>query len=171
MRSSNLDLAHGTNGNPQITSEQYEHAAMVAQNEAALKEYADNLPLVDPSLIAEMEKNGIKFNKDEVIFTVRDARGQVIWLEKGNSTAGFSHMQQRNHIEQLAKYFDVTTEDIPRLLRNMIRDGRIVSDVLEIRGGREIRNRVYEYNGNHIVLAALGSNGFLVTAFPNPTKE
>lgn len=36
-----------------------------------------------------------------------------------------------------------------------------------VRAGREGHERKYEYNGKQIVLAAIGTNGFLVTAYPN----
>lgn len=166
MRSSNFNLAHGTQGNPQITLEQYEHATMVAKNEAALKKYADSLPLVDPSLIDEMKQLGVKFNEEEVILTTRDATGQVIWLETGNSGAGFTHIQKRGHVDQLAKKFGVETSEVPKLIRNVIRDGKIISNETDLRNGHEVCKRVYEYNGTKLMLVALGTNGFIVSAYP-----
>lgn len=166
MRSSNLNLAHGTNGNPQSNLEQYEHAAMVAKNEGALKEFADNLPLIDLALIAEMEESGVKFNKDEVILTTRDATGQLIWLEKGTSAAGYAHIQKRHHDEQLATYLNVATDEIPRVLRNIIAYGTVIDNNLVMRRGRPGYERKYEYNGKKVILAAVGANGFLITAYP-----
>lgn len=165
MRSSNTDHAHGTIGNPQTTIEQLEYAFEEAANEAALKDFADNLPLIDESLITEMESAGVKFNKADVILTTRDATGQPIWLEKGNPLAGYEHIEKRGHIEQLAKHLGIEESEVLRALRNSIRDGRIISDKTEMRNGRLTRERIYEYDGRHL-LVALGTNGFIVSAYP-----
>lgn len=165
MRSSNTGHAHGTIGNPQTTIEQLEYALEEAANEAALKDLADNLPLIDESLIAEMESAGVKFNKSDIMLTTRDATGQPIWLEKGNPLAGYEHIKKRGHTEQLAKHLGIEEGEAPRALRNAIRDGRIVSDKTEMRKGRLTRERIYEYGGRQL-LVALGTNGFIVSAYP-----
>lgn len=166
MRSSNSGYAHGTTGSPQTTIEQEEYALKVAENEAALKEFADNLPLIDKSLIAEMEASGVKFTRENVMFATRDKTGQVIWLETGNPGAGYKHLQIRGHIEQLAKKFDVPKSEVVKLIRNIIRDGKIISNVIEERNGRKVCRREYQYDGKKIVLAAVGTNGFLVSIYP-----
>lgn len=166
MRASSSGYAHGTSGSPQGTLEQNEYAAKVAENETRLKTEADNAPLIDPGHIAEMEAGGAKFTHKDVVFTARDATGQVVWLEKGTKIAGLDHLKARGHIGQLAKYLDVSESDVPKTLRNVIRDGRIVSNKTVKRGNRIGYERKYEYNGKCVVLAAIGTNGFLVTAYP-----
>lgn len=167
MRASNSGYAHGTFGSPQGTIEQTEYAVKVAENEAKLKAEADNAPLLDSSHIAEMKARGVKFTYHDVVFTARDATGQVVWLERGNEVAGFEHMEARGHIGQLAKYLDINERDVPRMLRNIIRDGRIISNKAVKRSNRTGYEQKYEYNGKRIVLAAVGTNGFLVTAYPD----
>lgn len=167
MRSRDSGYAHGAIGSPQTTLEQSEYAAKVAENEAKLKADADNAPLIDPAHIAEMEASGVKFTREEVMFTTRDKTGQIIWLEKGTKVAGYRHIETRGHIAQLAKYLGVDERDVLKTLRNVIRDGHLVSYKMVVRAGREGYERKYEYNGKQIVLAAIGTNGFLVTAYPN----
>lgn len=167
MRASDSGYAHGTSGSPQSTLEQEEHAVKVAENEAKVKKEADNAPLIDPSHIAEMETSGAKFARENVVFTTRDATGQVIWLEKGSKAAGLDHLKARKHLEQLAKYLGTNEQNVPRMLRNIIRDGHIVSNKVVKRGNRTGFERKYEYNGKRIILAAIGANGFLVTAYPD----
>lgn len=166
MRGLDSGYAHGTSGSPQGTIEQIEYAAKVAENEAKLKAEADNAPLIDPAHIAEMKAKGVKFTRKDVLLTVRDKTGQVIWLEKGNSTVGYEHIKARGHDVQLSKRFGVSVSEVPKLIRNVLRDGTIVSNTIEQRNGREVCRRVYEYNGKKLMLAALGSNGFLVSAYP-----
>lgn len=167
MRSSNLNYAHGTTGNPQTDLEQLEYAAKVSINEEKLKEFAENLELIDPVLIAQMEEDGVKFNKEEVLMTTRDSTGQIIWLEKGNKTAGYEHMKHRKHDVQLAEYLGTNVAKTTTVLRNIIAYGKVTSNELVIRHGRPGYERKYEYNGKRIILAAIGTNGFLVTAYPD----
>lgn len=90
MRSSNGRLAYGTSGNPQTHIMQEVYAAKVAENEARLKAEADAAPLIDQSLITEMEASGVKFTRKDVIFTARDSTGQIVWLEKATRSPAIS---------------------------------------------------------------------------------
>ena len=166
MRSSNGGLAYGTSSNPQTNIVQETYAAKVAENEAKLKAEFDAASLIDQSLLAEMETSGVKFTRKNVIFTARDSTGQVIWLEKGNKAAGYAHLETRGHVGQIAKKFGVSESEVPRLLRNVIKDGRIVSNKIKKTNGRDGYERVYEYNGGRILLAGIGLNGFMVSAYP-----
>lgn len=76
-------------------------------------------------------------------------------------------LESRGHIGQLAKFLGISERDVPRTLRNIIRDGRIVSSKTIKRGNRAGYERKYEHNGKHIILAAIRTNGFLITAHPN----
>lgn len=166
MRNSNGRLAYGTSGNPQTHIMQESYTTKVAENEAKLKAEADDSPLIDETHIEEMKKNNIKFTRNDVIFTARDSTGQIVWLEKGNKAAGLSHLESRGHIEQIAKKFSIAKSEVPRLMRNIIRDGRIISNKIRKANGREGYERIYEYKENRILLTGIGSNGFLVTAYP-----
>lgn len=171
MRSSNGGLAYGTSGNPQTHIIQETYAAKVAENEAKLKAEADAAPLIDQSHLAEMEASGVKFTRKDVIFTARDSTGQIIWLEKGSKTAGYAHLETRGHVGQIAKNFGVSESEVPRLLRNVIRDGRIVSNEIRKTNGREGYERIYEYNGERILLTGIGLNGFMVSAYPLKSRK
>ncbi len=166
MRSSNGDLAYGTNGNPQTHIMQETYAAKVAENEARLRAEFNALPLIDQSQLAEMEASGVKFTREDVMFTARDSTGQIVWLEKGSKTAGYAHLKSRGHVAQIAKKFDVSESEVPRLLRNVIRDGRILSNTIKKTNGRDGYERIYEYNGERILLTGIGLNGFMVSAYP-----
>lgn len=167
MRGSDSGYALGTSGSPQTTFEQAEYAIVVADNEAKLKYEADNAPLLDENLIEELRQSDAKFSREKMIFVTRDATGQIVWLEEGNKAAGLNHLKARGHIEQLAKHFGIDEKAVPRVLRNVIRDGKLISNKLVNRGGRDGYERKYEYDGKHIVLAAIGTNGFLVTVYPD----
>ena len=171
MRSSNGGLAYGTSGNPQTHIMQETYAAKVAENEARVKTESDASPLIDQSHLAEMEASGVKFTREDVMFTARDSTGQIVWLEKGSKTAGYAHLESRGHVAQIAKKFGVSESEVPRLLRNVIRDGRIVSNKIKKANGREGYERIYEYNGDRILLTGIGLNGFMVSAYPLKSRK
>lgn len=123
------------------------------------------------ALIGELEKSGVKFTKEDVIFVTKDATGQTVWLEKGNSSAGLEHIinggaKSSGHAEHFEKAFGITKEQIPSFLNKIISNGRVVSNQLKSINGREGFERIYYYNGKHYVLAGIGTNGFIVTAYP-----
>lgn len=47
-------------------------------------------------LIDELEKNKIKFTKEDIIFITRDETGRIVWLEKGIFSAGLEHILNDN---------------------------------------------------------------------------
>lgn len=171
MRSSNGRLAYDTSGNPQTHIMQETYAAKVAENEAKLQADSDAAPLIDQSLIAEMEVSGVKFTRKDVIFTTRDSTGQIVWLEIGNKIAGYTHLESRGHVGQIAKKFNVSETEVSRVLRNVIRDGCIASNKIKKTNGREGYERIYEYNGECILLTGIGLNGFMVSAYPLKSRK
>ena len=54
----------------------------------------------------------------------------------------------------------------PKKRYRSIRDGHIVSSKVKKTNGREGYERIYEYNDRYILLAGIGLNGFLVSAYP-----
>ena len=165
MRSSNGHLAHGTTGNPQGTLEQETLAAISTENERQLKGFA-KAQLIDETLVEELRRQKVKFNLKDMVFITRDKTGQTIWLEKGADAAGLAHLEKRGHIKDLADKFGVDETSVPFLMRNIIKNGAILSSKTVIRRGREGIERIYEYEGRRIVLAAIDANGFLVSMYP-----
>lgn len=80
-------------------------------------------------------------------------------------------MDSRDHVSQLARRFNVFEQDVPRLVRNIVRDGKAISNTLGERHGRQGYERIYEYKGNRVMLAAIGTNGFIVTVYPNLIRK
>lgn len=50
----------------------------------------------DPDLIQELKDNNIKFNENKIMRMTRDADGKVVWLEEGNSNAGYQHILEEH---------------------------------------------------------------------------
>lgn len=125
----------------------------------------------EESLIAELEKNGVKFSKKNIIFITRDKTGKIIWLEKGNKSAGLEHIlngngKSKGHASDFEKAFGIPKTKIPDFLKDVIEKGKIISNVKETVNGRTGYKCIYYYGGKHYVVYGIGTNGFIVTAFP-----
>lgn len=126
-------------------------------------------------LIEELERNGVKFSKEDIVFITKDRTGQTIWLEKGNSTAGLEHIINGNgktpgHGKDFEKAFGVSKDQIPNYLKRVISQGKIVSNNLVKKGNKECFERIYYYEGNYYVVAGIGTNGFIVSAYPKKMR-
>lgn len=163
MRSSNGRLAYGTSGNPQTHIMQETYAAKVAENEAKLKAEANAAPLTDRSHLAELEANSVRFTREDVILRFDRANRLV---GKRSRAAGYAHSESRGHVGQIAKKSSLSESEVPRLLRNIIRDGRIVSNKIRETNGGKGYERIYEYDNERILLTGIGINGFIVSAYP-----
>ncbi len=171
MRSSNGGLAYGTSGNPQTHIMQETYAAKVAENEARIREFASQ-QMIDESLLAELERGGVKFTREDMLFVTRDKTGQIVWLEKGNAGAGMGHIKSRGHDEQIAKAFNIPKHEVEAYLRKVVTQGSIVENELKPIGNRMGYERVYHYEGEYCIIAGVGTNGFIVSAYPyRPRKE
>ena len=131
----------------------------------------DNLTAQEAALIKDLEEKGIKFTKEDIVFITKDGTGQTVWLEKGSPSAGLEHILNGNgtssgHASEFEKAFGISKEQIPSFLRNVISNGRIVSNTIKVVNGRKGFERIYYYDGKHYVLTGIGTNGFIVTAYP-----
>lgn len=122
--------------------------------------------LIDEALVAELERNKVKFNRNDMVLITRDKTGQIVWLEEGNSGAGLKHMRERGHINQLAKAFGITQDKVERYLHEIVSSGTIVKNKLKPIGNRMGYERAYYYEGNYCVITAIGTNGFIISAYP-----
>ncbi|WP_239075194.1 T7SS effector LXG polymorphic toxin [Listeria seeligeri] len=122
---------------------------------------------LDKKLIAKLEKDGVKISKEDVI-RIKELPDdeKIIWLEKGNPSAGFEHILIE-HGEQFAKQ-GISKAELPDFLMTALEKGKIVG----YQGKGEGRP-IYEvvYNGKkHRVAITVGKNGFIVGANPVSIK-
>lgn len=166
-RTSDSGLVHGVSISPQETLEQAVYAGIAQAVEEAV--YHD--VMVDEGLLDELERNGVKFDRDAVQFVTRDKTGQIVWLESGNSSAGLEHILHhgnggRGHAQDFLDRCGVPESRIPAFLREVITHGTVVEDKVVRRHGRDGISRKYLYNGQYLILTGIGTNGFLVSAYP-----
>lgn len=123
-------------------------------------------------LIKELERNHTKFTKDNIVFITRDKTGQIVWLEQGNEIAGLHHIlntanKGQGHTKEFAECFGVKRGGIATFLKKVLEGGEVVSDRITIRKARKVCERIYRYKNYSIcILFAIGTNGFVVSAYP-----
>ena len=156
--------SNGTSGSPQMSLEQEQLKNDMAQAEQNLIQAEDKV------LFAELDKNNVKYTKENVVFIARDETGQIVFLETGNSSAGLKHILQR-HSQNFKDAFNIDDSQIPAYLKNVVRYGKVVSDKIVTKNGKQGFERRYNYNGNYYVITGIGSNGFIVSAYPREIKK
>jgi len=117
------------------------------------------------ALIEELEKNNIKFNKDEIVFITKDSENQIVWLENGTDFAGLRHIIQR-HGEDFKEKHGIEEVDITNHLNSVFSKGKVEYSRPVIKNGRLGYEKLYSYNGNYYLLSGIGSNGYIVSAYP-----
>lgn len=116
--------------------------------------------------VQSLQSQGIKVTSENVVLTGRDARGNITFLETGNSKAGLQHIVSR-HADDFNK-IGVATSDIPAFVMKTIEKGVVVG--YQGKGtGRPIYQT--EVNGQKRNIAiSVGNNGFVVGANPTSSK-
>ncbi len=155
-RYSNLGLVNGTKGSRQISISQNSYESKVKENEVN-------------AMINMLEKAGVKFTKENVLFVIKDKTNQMIWLEKGNNNSGLLHII-KNHKDNFKKAFNISENEIPNFLKNVMANAKIVSSKTKIINGKQGYERKYEYNNKYIIVSGIGTNGFIVSAYPREKR-
>ena len=118
-------------------------------------------------LVEELRRRGVKFYESDIVFIVRDPNGKIVWLEQGTESAGFQHIlygesdrsgKQDGHLEHFNR-IGVGKDEIPAFLRRLVSRH---SPVYEKPG----QFRLYKIDKEHYVIMVIGSNGFIVSAYP-----
>ncbi len=112
-----------------------------------------------------MHKNPSRSDPGRVM---RSSDGRLAYGTSGNPQ---THIMQEGYVAKIAKRFSVSGSEVPRLLRNVIRDGRIVSNEIRKTNGREGYERIYGCNDGRIPRTGIGLNAFMVSAHPLRSRE
>ena len=112
-------------------------------------------------LLDELANSGVKYNTDELLAITKTPDGKLVWLEKGNSKAGFEHVLR--HADEFATK-GIEQSQIPEFLMEALTNGEIVGYQ-----GRGAGRPIYEFSFNgqkQRVAITVGNNGFIVGANP-----
>lgn len=121
--------------------------------------------LTKKHMIDQLTKAGVKFNPSDVLFVTKDKTGQLVWLETGNKGAGLTHIKERHSSDFVEKH-GIKKDNIVGHLSSIITTGKLEYSKTTMRNGRLGYERLYNKNGQYYLLSAIGTNGFLVTAYP-----
>lgn len=127
-------------------------------------------------LITELKSKNIKFSQSDIKFVTRDKTGQIVWLENGNASAGLKHILDGNgttkgHAGDFQRAFGISKSEIPGYIEKVVTYGSIVDNKLKPIGKRMGYERTYYYNGEYYIVTGIGSNGFIVSAYPKRIRK
>lgn len=117
--------------------------------------------LSNSQYLKEMSDSGIKFSPENILRVEKLADGRIVFLEKGNSSAGLQHIVER-HADEFAK-IGVLEAQIPDIIMDAVSSKPIGYQ------GSGTGRPIYEVtiNGQKQKIAVTtGSNGFIVGANP-----
>ena len=117
---------------------------------------------MNPAMLDELAANGVKFTPQNVIATGRSANGQVVFLEKGNSQSGLTHIIGE-HGSQFAQ-MGIAEAEIPSVVMKAVSQGKLVGYQ-----GSGTGRPIYEITINgqpQRIAVTVGSNGYIVGANP-----
>lgn len=116
-------------------------------------------------LMDALRKTGTKFSEEDLVFITRDKSNQIIWLEKGNEFAGLKHIIER-HSDDFFRKHNVDSKDIPNHLKAVLSFGNVEYNRLVNKNGKDGYERLYSYEGHYYLQTGIGTNGFVVSAYP-----
>lgn len=144
---------------PQFEIQMYDYATQIGQ----FKDIAHQIKKA--SEVEMLKKAGVKFNEKDVVFAIKDKRGNLLWLETGNDKAGLKHIV-KNHKNDYQAVYGVGEKDIPGFIKNLLSSGNLLGERRVIKNGKKGFERTYEYDNKHYTVAGIGENGFIVSVYP-----
>ena len=117
------------------------------------------------ALVKQLEQSGVKFSKNDMVFVTKDKTGQVVWLEKGNESSGLQHIVSR-HADDFQSKHGVSKSQISNHLSDVFTSGKVEYSRITQKNGRAGYERLYSYNGKYYLQTGVGTNGYIVSAYP-----
>ncbi|MDD2959678.1 MAG: hypothetical protein PHR92_14375 [Lachnospiraceae bacterium] len=127
-----------------------------AKEDAVKKNDAGEGAGLDKKLMNELAESGVKYNADDVVMITKNADGKLLWLEKGNGSAGLKHIVDGHAVDFTAK----GVNDIPKYLNDVLK-----TDAVKIGVGAKGPFPEYMVNGTRYRVA-YGTNGYIVSFYP-----
>ena len=121
------------------------------------------------ALVKQLEQSGVKFSKKDMVFVTKDKTGQVVWLEKGNESSGLQHIVSR-HADDFQSKHGVSKSQISNHLNDVFTSGKVEYSRITQKNGRTGYERLYSYNGKYYLQTGVGTNGYIVSAYPISKK-
>lgn len=149
---------------PQYSMQVYDYAIQVGQFDMS-----NNL-IERLREINLLESFHVKYNKEKLVFAVKDCNGRLYWLEQGNESVGLKHIIKR-HKDDFIKRYGVDEKNIAVFIKNLVLSENKIAERKRLKNGRLTIQQNYEYKGKYYTLNAVGTNGFIVTCYPIESEE
>ena len=117
------------------------------------------------ALVKQLEQSGVKFSKKDMVFVTKDKTGQVVWLEKGNESSGLQHIVSR-HANDFQSKHGISKSKISNHLNDVFTSGKVEYSRITQKNGRDGYERLYSHNRKYYLLTGVGTNGYIVSAYP-----
>ena len=158
----NSGLGFGSGSSPQGNLMQSSVDAKIEELIKGMKAESED---ARAKMLSLLERAGVKFNPDDVIFVTIDKTGQLVWLEKGNEEAGLKHIEK--HAGDFAKKHGIPPNELTNHIKRILANGEVVSSKKNLLANGKIGlEKIYCYEGKYYALAAIGTNGFIVSIYP-----
>ena len=158
----NSGLGFGVGGSPQGNLAQSSADSKIAELVKGIGEESKD---TRAEMFSLLDRAGVKYNPDDVIFVTKDKTGQLVWLEKGNEKAGLKHIEK--HATDFAKKHGIHPNELSNHIEKILTNGEIVSCERKfLKNGRIGLEKIYCYKGKYYALTAIGTNGFVVSMYP-----
>lgn len=123
------------------------------------REYQAKRTDEEKALIRELVESGRKVTPENIVTIAKGEAGGIVWMETGNKKAGLAHI-----IERHAKDFEargIKKEHIPEFVGKALKQG----EKIETKANEEGKTVLLKIEGKMYKIA-IGSNGYIVTAYP-----
>lgn len=100
-----------------------------------------------------------------MVFVTKDKTGQIVWLEKGNASSGLQHIVSR-HADDFQSKHGISKNQISNHLNDVFTSGKVEYSRITQKNGRAGYERLYSYNNKYYLQTGVGTNGYIVSAYP-----
>ncbi len=123
------------------------------------REYQAKRTDEEKELIRELVESGKKCRPEEIVHIDKAEAGGIVWIETGNKRAGLTHILERHRKDFEAR--GISSKQIPEFISKALKQGETIGTKANEAGKTvllKIEGKIYKI--------AIGSNGFIVTAYP-----
>ena len=125
--------------------------------------------LIDNLLIAEMKNLGINFTEINLKFVAKNNDGLIMFLEKGNSSAGFQHILEGKWVgnPRFQLLFNNSEDEMIKNIAVSIKNSSYKEKIIDNKNRLSYIYLIKTTQGYKEFKIATGSNGFIVSFIPN----
>ena len=137
--------------------------------EVVVKNAGEIENLINKALIQELKEKGVKFTEENLKFITKNVDGIIIFLEKGSTKSGLEHIIKGKWNGKI-DFQDLFNGKIEEMVENMykaIKNEKYIKKIIDSSGRISYIYKIQTTKGLREFKIAVGSNGYIVTFFPN----